>query len=96
MLKKQNDSFVHVDNAIKKIKTEIKTKDLYFKLYGVHGSKNQIQALSNRLNINRSNPGIDLIVLCIKNLPNLHDLTLSDFFKIENYNTEISTEKNKL
>jgi hypothetical protein len=37
----------------------------------------------NRLNAVRSNPGADMLGLCVQHLPVLHGMTLKEFFWLE-------------
>lgn len=53
---------------------------LYRQLYGKAGSANEIQALRNRLNPNRSNPSLSFIGRLVNQVPALRDLTLEDLF----------------
>jgi hypothetical protein len=53
---------------------------LYRQLYGKTGNSNEIQALRNRLNPNRSNPSLSFVGQLVNQVPALRDLTLGDLF----------------
>lgn len=56
--------------------------ELYQELHGVPPEGLQAQQLNNRLNPSRSNPGADMLGFCVERLPELHNMTLGDFFGI--------------
>ncbi|MBH9739983.1 hypothetical protein CJ419_09595 [Vibrio navarrensis] len=73
----------YIKAATDNIKSQGTVKELYKAIHGREGDKYEIQILTNRLNANRSNPGADILGLCVENLPELHDMKLSEFFGIE-------------
>jgi hypothetical protein len=56
---------------------------LFAKVYGRDGSKQEVQAFINRLNPNRANPGQDIAGKIVEVRPELHDMTLAEFFDIK-------------
>ena len=58
-------------------------RDLYKSVHGKEPTRIEFQRFFNRLNPSRSNPGADLLGLCVQNLPELHSMTLSVFFGLE-------------
>lgn len=83
MPKKIEEAHHFIEAVTLNIKSTIEFKDLYFKMHGVKGSKAEVQQLANRLNANRSNPGADFIGLCVEQIPELHNMTIAEFFGID-------------
>lgn len=54
--------------------------DLYELLYGETGTPNQVQTLRNRLN--RGGTSSSFIGLCVEKIPELREVSLSDFFNV--------------
>lgn len=54
-------------------------RDLYASIHGTDPSRQELQRFANRLNPARSNPGVDMLGLCVQHLPALHEMTLQDF-----------------
>lgn len=69
--------------ACQKIKGGLKGKELFKKLYGRDGDTKEVQALVNRINESRGNPGADFIGYCVEQMPELRDITLAEFFDIK-------------
>lgn len=82
MVKKKEPNTFSV-RACETLKSGITGAELYRRIYGKDGTKKDIQVLINRLNPNRSNPGQDITGRIIEVRPELHDMTLADFFGIE-------------
>lgn len=84
----------YISAATTKIKNSGSLRELFFKIHKYEPTREELQQLRNRLNPKRSNPGTDLLGLCIENLPQLHHMTLKEFFdiesnpKIENYSND--------
>lgn len=70
--------------ACQNIKGESTGKELFKILHGREGEAKEVQALVNRINENRGNPGADFIGFCVEKMPELHDITLAEFFNITN------------
>ncbi|WP_063382189.1 hypothetical protein [Pseudoalteromonas luteoviolacea] len=84
MPRKKEDLGKHfIEHACHKIKDIAKAKELYKKVYGVEGSESEVQTFINRLNANRSNPGLDYIGWLVERLPELQEQTLGEFFGIK-------------
>lgn len=66
-----------------KLKGNRSGKELFKQLYSREGNKKEVQALVNRINENRGNPGADFIGFCVEKMPELHNVTLADFFNIK-------------
>jgi len=73
----------HINAVTTNIKEAMDVKDLYFLIYGKEPEKNELQTFTNRLNPARSNPGTEFLGLCIEHIPELHNMTLAQFFGIE-------------
>lgn len=70
-----------VTTAIKKDSTP---RELYRAIYGVEPDRIELQKFTNRLNPARSNPGTDLLGACVEHSKNLREMTLSEFFGLDN------------
>jgi|GEM_PF-5034694 len=57
-------------------------RQLYIAIHGSEPSRKELQRFSNRLNAARSNPGADMLGLCVQNIPALHQMTLKEFFEL--------------
>lgn len=69
--------------ALDKIKKSKKLRDLYKLLNdGEEPSIEQLQILRNRLNVNRAIPSIEFVGECVNAIPSLHDVTLKEFFDL--------------
>ncbi|WP_345860485.1 hypothetical protein [Shewanella algae] len=62
------------------IKNAISLRQLYVAIHGNEPSRQELQRFSNRFNLARSNPGADMLGLCIRHIPALHEVTLKEFF----------------
>ncbi|MBF6649154.1 hypothetical protein [Methylobacter sp. BlB1] len=82
MPKKTETGDQYIKAATDVIKGAGSLRDLYIAIHGNEPSRQELQRFSNRLNPARSNPGADMLGLCVKHLPCLHDMTLRDFFGI--------------
>lgn len=69
--------------ACQKVKGDRSGKELFKQLYGREGEAKEVQALVNRINENRGNPGADFIGFCVEKMPELHNVTLAEFFNIK-------------
>jgi hypothetical protein len=67
-------------DAIKRAGT---LRELYVAIHGVEPERQELQRFMNRLNAARSNPGADMLGLCVQHLPALHGMTLKEFFGLE-------------
>lgn len=64
------------------IKSAIPMRELFAAIHGEEPSRQDLQRFANRLNPARSNPGADMLGLCVLHAPALHDMTLKEFFGI--------------
>ncbi|MBO9492191.1 hypothetical protein J7384_17655 [Endozoicomonas sp. G2_1] len=80
---KKKEANHHSKAACKSIKGQLKGKELFRLVYGREGSDDEVQGLLNRLNHKRANPGVDFVGELVVKLPHLHDMTLAEFFGIE-------------
>jgi len=71
--------------AMTKIQESSDTRALYIAIHGGDPAptRDDLQRFRNRLNPARSNPGLDMVGLCIQHLPELQNMTLADFFGID-------------
>ncbi len=74
-----------IEAATAAIKAAGPLRELYIAIHGHQPSKVELQRFINRLNPARSNPGTDMLGLCVQNLPELHDMTLKEFFGIDDF-----------
>lgn len=58
-------------------------KELYRKIHGIEPTKLELIRFKNRFYPNRSNPNSEFIGFCIEHLPSLQNVTLSEFFDID-------------
>lgn len=65
------------------IKQHTTMRKLYVSIHGSEPDTNELQRFSNRLNPTRSNPSADMLGLCVANIPELHEMTLREFFGID-------------
>lgn len=72
----------YIKAALDAIKGATSLRDLYVAIHGVDPSRQEFQRFSNRLNPARSNPGADMLGLCIEHLPQLHNMSVGEFFGI--------------
>lgn len=77
------DDRKYISAATAEIKRVGPLRELFIKIYKKEPTRDELQKFRNRLNPTRSNPGADMLGLCIENLPQLHHMTLKEFFKIE-------------
>lgn len=73
----------YAETALKKIKKSkydmgLDTKGMYLLLYNKNPTKNEEQALRNRLN--RGNPNAEFIGLCVSKMPSLQNQSMFEFF----------------
>lgn len=80
----------YILSATNKIKSVALPRDIYIALYGSDPTILQLQMFRNRINGYRSNPSAALLGRCVEALPELHDVTLSEFFGI---NKPVATKK---
>ncbi|WP_459782162.1 hypothetical protein [Photobacterium sp. R1] len=80
---KENDGQRYIVSATNAIKAQGPIKELYRAIYKVEGSKTEVQRLTNRLNPERSNPGADFLGLVIAHLPELHEMSVAEFFGLD-------------
>lgn len=82
MARRLPDSERYIAAAVRAIRGERTWPELYQVLHGTEPEGLQAQQLNNRLNPTRSNPGADMLGFCVERLPELHDMTLREFFGI--------------
>lgn len=80
---KKSENKHYSEIACKKLKGKRSGKELFKKLYGREGEAKEVQALVNRINASRGNPGADFIGFCVEKMPELHNVTLAEFFNIK-------------
>lgn len=80
---KKTEQKKYASHACKMIKRDRKGSALYRMVYGREGTKSEVNALMNRLNEKRANPGADFMGLCVEALPELRKMTLEEFYGIE-------------
>ncbi len=73
----------YVKAALENIKENVDLSELYI---GIHGKppsdRTEYYRFRNRFMPSRSNPGCDLLGLCVANSPELQKMTLKEFFKV--------------
>lgn len=72
----------YIQAATDSIKSAVPLRQLYVAIHGIEPSRLDLQRFSNRLNPSRSNPGADMLGLCVQHVPALHQMTLQEFFGI--------------
>lgn len=82
MPKKTEAGDQYIKAATDAIKSAGSLRQLYIAIHGNDPTRQELQRFSNRLNPGRSNPGTDMLGLCIQHLPSLHEVTLREFFGI--------------
>lgn len=82
MPKKTEAGEQYIKAATDSIKGAGPLRELYQSIHGVEPTRQELQRFANRLNPTRSNPGADMLGVCIQNLPSLHGKTLKEFFGI--------------
>ncbi|WP_286241191.1 hypothetical protein [Neptuniibacter halophilus] len=80
MPKKTEEGDQYKKAATEAIKNAIPLRQLYIAIHGQEPTRQDLQRFSNRLNPARSNPGADMLGLCVEHIPELHQLTLKEFF----------------
>lgn len=78
----------YIGAATEAIKRAGPLRQLYVAIHGQEPSRLDLQRFANRLNAARSNPGADMLGICIEHLPALHDMTLAEFFGIKKGTTD--------
>jgi hypothetical protein len=73
----------YIEAAVEAIKGAGSLRELYIAIHDEDPSRLELQRFANRLNSARSNPGTDMLGLCIEHLPQLHEMTLGEFFGIK-------------
>ena len=73
----------YVKAALENIKDNVDLSELYI---GIHGKppsdRTEYYRFRNRFMPSRSNPGCDLLGLCVANSPELQKMTLKEFFRV--------------
>ncbi|MEN3158311.1 hypothetical protein ABC502_08000 [Alkalimonas sp. NCh-2] len=64
------------------IKSAVSVRDLYVRLHGKEPTRTELQQLVNRLNPARSNPSAEALGEWLAVMPELHNTTLAEFFKL--------------
>lgn len=80
MTRKIDGGRKYIEAATTAIKTEIPLRQLYIAIHETNPSRQDLQQFANRLNPSRSNPGADMLGLCVAHIPAMHDMTLAEFF----------------
>lgn len=83
MPKKTEVGEQYIKAATDSIKSAGSLRALYTAIHGADPTKQELKRFSNRLNAERSNPGADMLGVCIEHLPSLHEKTLKEFFGIQ-------------
>lgn len=83
MPKKLEASDQYKQAAMAAIKNAMPLRQLYTSIHGQEPTRAELQRLANRLNAARSNPGTDMLGLCVQHIPELHNVTLKEFFGID-------------
>jgi hypothetical protein len=82
MPKKTEAGEQYIRAATDAIKNAGSLRELYVAIHGTEPGRSELQRFANRLNPSRSNPGTDMLGVCVAHLPSLHDVTLKEFFGI--------------
>lgn len=82
MPKKTEVGQQYIKAATDSIKSAGSLRALYTAIHGKDPTKQELKRFSNRLNPERSNPGTDMLGVCVEHLPSLHEKTLKEFFGI--------------
>lgn len=82
MPKKTEAGEQYIRAATDSIKGAGSLRELYQAIHGMEPTRQELQRFANRLNPARSNPGADMLGVCIQHLPSLHEKTLKEFFGI--------------
>lgn len=83
MTRKIDEGRQYIEAATTAIKTAIPLRQLYIAIHGINPSRQDLQQFANRLNPSRSNPGADMLGICVAHTPALHDMTLAEFFGLD-------------
>jgi len=83
MPKQNEDGQQYKLAALENIKKTIEPRRLYQDIHGEDPERKELQRFLNRLNPNRSNPGADILGLCVEHTKKLHTMTLAEFFGIQ-------------
>lgn len=73
----------YIEAATTAIKDATPLRELYIALYDTEPDRQALQQFRNRLNANRSNPGAGMLGRCLAQLPQLHDMTVKEFFGLD-------------
>lgn len=84
MIYKDDKYFAHA--VLDAIKSTVTARELYVRLHGCEPTRQELQQLVNRLNPARSNPSAEALGEWLSVIPELHSVTLGDFFKMNTYN----------
>ena len=79
----KDESNRYVVAATEAIKSAGALRALYTAIHGTEPSRTEYQRFLNRLNPVRSKPSADMLGLCVEHSPSLHNMTLAEFFGIE-------------
>jgi len=82
MPKKTESGERYIKTVTDLIKQSVSMRDLYKAIHGVNPTRIELQRFSNRFNPARSNPGADLIGLCVEHVPKLQSITLGEAFGV--------------
>jgi hypothetical protein len=74
---------VYIENALDTLNEHFDLTQLYLDIHGKPAeTKSEYYRFRNRFSKKRSNPGCDLLGLCVKNSPELRDMTMGEFFGV--------------
>lgn len=65
------------------IKKDSSPREYFNSIFGFDPDRIQLQKFTNRLNPARSNPGTDLLGICVEHSKSLRDMTLGEFFGLD-------------
>ena len=82
MPKKTEAGEQYIKAATDAIKNACTLRSLYVSIHSAEPTRQELQRFSNRFNSGRSNPGTDMLGLCVQHIPTLQDMTLKEFFGI--------------
>jgi hypothetical protein len=83
MPKKTEQGDRYIKSVTDLIKQSVSMRDLYRAVHGMDPTRTELQRFSNRFNPARSNPGVDLIGLCVEHVPELQSITLGEAFGVK-------------
>lgn len=82
-LAKKEKGSEHIKAALDSILDAVELPVLYERIHGHLPDPMEEKRFYNRFRAARSNPGVGFIGVCIANCPEIQDVTLSEFFRID-------------